>query len=261
MSDVTADFLPDPMYHPLPPSVDNILTYAEELDYEGHNITFTWATHEISNHLLNWVRVGLVAAKVRLYRLYKGAYRNFQEFCERKLGLSTWRVGRIVKAATVTIELAKAGFTILPKCEAQASCLVKYSGKELIDAWQTVISSMPEHRITANAIDEALDHPTKPKKSRISVSPDLEMKLRRRALDECKLVEELIEELLDEGSIDEDEADDIEEIDPEAIQRWESDLEELVGERSHQDWLTVVWLKLCVGAAHLKDVCFFAPTG
>ena len=259
--DITASFLPNPMYYPLPPSIDNILVYAEELEFEGKNITFTWATHELTNHLMNWVRVGLVAAKVRLYRLYKGAYRNFQEFCERKLGLTFWRINRIIKAAAVTIELAKAGFTILPKCEAQASCLVKYSGEELIAKWQQVIKAMPEHRITANAIDEELDHPRKQKKGKISVSPETEMKLRRRALDECKSVDELIEELLDEGSIDDDEADDVEEIDPEAIQRWESDLEELVRDRSRQDWLTVFWLKLCVGAARLKDDRFFYLTG
>jgi hypothetical protein len=254
MMDVTANFLPDPMYYPLPPSVDSILTYADELEYEGKNITFTWATHEITNHLLNWVRVGLVAAKVRLYRLYKGAYRNFQEFCERKLGLSTWRVGRIIKAAAVTIELAKAGFTILPKCEAQASCLSRYSGEELIAKWQQVINAMPSHRITANAIDEELDHP-RSQKGTIRVDKKLMAKLRRRAVELGISVEEMLEEWLNDETDDSDleESDDFLEIDPVAIQRWESDLEELVRDRDRQDWLTVFWLKLCDR--------FFVPTG
>jgi hypothetical protein len=235
MPDVTAEFLSD--YSPLPSSVDGILIYSEELDDEGKHINFQWATREIKQHMLNWARAGLVAFKVKLYRLYSRSFKTFQDYCEKVLGKTAWQINRLIKAAQVTLELVKAGFTVLPTCEAQASKLVKYiqhpeyGYDELLDKWQQVIDSLPAHRITANAIEEILE-PARPKKEAIRLPKSLLAKLRRRALDEGVSVEELLEDFIDEGEPEEE----IEPISRNAIERPEKDLEELVEQHDAAIW-------------------------
>lgn len=241
--DITASFITtNPLYDPLPPSVDNLLTYSEELDYECPHITYEWALHEIENHLLNWVRVGLVAAKVRLYRLYQRHFRTFQEFCSQKLGYTTWRINRIIKAALVVKELAEKGFKILPKCEAQASCLVKYEGEELCQKWQQVIDALPAHRITAMAIDDELGHERK-KRERIPLSSKIAKRLRQRALQAGMSVEEFLEQILDDEDSEEDEL--ITHVNPKAIECWKCDLHQLVEEHDTQIWLLTTILRWC----------------
>lgn len=176
--DITFDLLPDPLYHPLPPSIDDVLTYEKELEEEGNNISFKWADHEIKNHLLSYVRVGLVAYRVKLYRLYRHSqqkFKTFQEYCEKGLGKSSWVVNKLIKAANVTLELAKAGFTQLPQCEAQARPLTKFTGDTLTQKWQEVIDSTPPHRITATHVSAIVDdEPQNPKQGKvIALHPEL----------------------------------------------------------------------------------------
>lgn len=155
--DVTHEGLEDPRFYPLPPSIDEVLTYADELDAEGNNISFEWADNEIKNHLLSYVRVGLVAGRVKLYKLYRHAKKKiqtFRDYCESHLGKSLWYINRHIEAARVVLDLVKAGFKILPQCEAQARPLTKFFGDELIEKWQEVITSIPAHRMTAQAVEQ-----------------------------------------------------------------------------------------------------------
>ncbi|MDJ0577780.1 MAG: hypothetical protein QNJ65_21795, partial [Xenococcaceae cyanobacterium MO_234.B1] len=184
MPDVTdqipSETIPDPHYYPMSPSVEDILTYKQELESEGRGITIEWATSEIKNHLLNWVRVGLVADAVRRYRLYKGKFARWQDYCQSEIGKSVWQVKRIINAAKVVIELAEAGFEQLPTCEAQASKLVRYldqssicsNHQTLYDKWKQVISRLPKHQITGDKIDEELGH-LKPARKRINVTREV----------------------------------------------------------------------------------------
>ena len=198
--DITSNLLPDPLYYPLPPSVNDILTYAWELEEESNNISFKWAEEEIKNHLLSYVKVGLVAQKVRLYRLWRHAeenYKSFKEYCEKGLGKSYWAIKKIIEAARVTMELAQAGFTQLPQYEAQARPLTKFSGETLIEKWNEVVKSAPAHRITANHVSEIVDgEPQNPKK-RITLPQDTYKELVEKARCAGKKPEELLKELLE----------------------------------------------------------------
>jgi len=197
--DITSDILPDSLYYPLPPSVSDVLTYASELEEEGNNINFKWADYEIKNHLLSYVKVGLVAQRVRFYRLWRHAqenFKNFKEYCEKGLGKSYWVIKKIIEAARVTLELAQAGFTQLPQYEAQARPLTKFTGDTLIEKWQEVISSAPAHRITATYVSEIVDgEPQNPKK-RISLNKDVYDELVEKARTAGKKPDELLRELL-----------------------------------------------------------------
>ena len=84
MPDITDSILNEynnPYADPLPRSTQEVLAYADTLIYEGNQLDFDWAHSEIKAHTLNWVRVGLVAYRVRLYRLYQKQYRRFQDYC------------------------------------------------------------------------------------------------------------------------------------------------------------------------------------
>jgi len=193
--DLTLELLTAPNH--LPPSIDDVLTYASEIEEEGKNINFKWADYEIKNHLLSYVKVGLIAQKVRLYRLYaQENFKSFKEYCEKGLGKSYWVIKKIIEAARTTVELAQAGFTQLPQYEAQARPLTKFTGDTLIEKWQEVITSAPAHRITATHISEIVDgEPQNPKK-RISLNKDVYDELVEKARTAGKKPDELLRELL-----------------------------------------------------------------
>jgi len=236
--DVTTSLLPDPLYAVLPPSIEDLLIYSEELDYEGHCITWEWAINEIKNHMSGWVRVGLVAAKVRLYRLYKGVHASFQEFCQKRLKLPFWKINNLIKAAQVVMELAQAGYEVLPTCEAQARPLVKFIGDGLYEMWDKVLRAFPPHQITAAAIESITD-PDKPKKLTLRVNKKLGEKLQRKALDLGISVEQLIEEMLDEDEPepepDEDD-DEAKKAIAKKIEIWQEDLKALIAEYERGDY-------------------------
>ena len=240
--DITCDLLPDPRYHPLPPSVDDLLTFAEELDYEGRSITFEWAHNEIKNHLLSYVRVGLIAAKVKLYRTWRHAsqkFKDFKDYCEKGLGKSRWYVNRMIEAARVTLELMKAGFTELPQHESQARHLVKFQGEQLCEKWEEVLNSVPTHRITAAKIAEIVDDNPPKTKQRVNVRTTTWEKLKRAALDAGMSPEDYLDNLLD-GTLDNSDEDQPSEPLPdnavapitiEQINRWVEDMQMLLIEK------------------------------
>ena len=249
---------PDPFYDPLPPSVEELLIYKEELDYESPWITYEWATNEIKEHLLNWVRVGLVADKIRYLKLWQSKFRSWQEYCQEALSKTQWQIARTIKAARVTITLACAGFEILPTCEAQASKLVKFLSdpQALIDKWTEVIKSVPKHLITANAIGRVFGE--EPKKEKISLSRELKERLQSRADEIGISVELVISDLLDIEIVlndfpEDPEKETAQEDDEQPcsrhqskIERWQADLETIVVEHDFQNWLTLVWFKFLV---------------
>ena len=187
MPDITdqiiAETTPDPHYHPLPPTVgltlteyreniveelileklDELLSYHDDLDDHGNQITIQWATREMQDGQMGWVRMGLVADRVRRYRLYRPHYPNWQTYCQEVLGKWNWQVNKIIKCALAVMELIDEGYDLIPTCISQADRLIaccKKSGQLLIDAWETVTQEVPKaYLLTANRISEALGFP------------------------------------------------------------------------------------------------------
>lgn len=243
----------DPLFSPLVPTVEDILEYEENLDTWRNGITYEWATNEIKGHLMNWVRVGLTAYRVRLYRLYKGKYPDWKSYCKDVLGKTAWHINKFIEGARATLDLIHAGFSVLPTCAAQAMKLVdccKKTHQYFADAWERVLLEFPAaHLITANSIGVALGFPSE--KSSIRLPNDLRDRLRRKALDEGLSIKELLENWLNEDeeveiedAPAENDDDAIEEIGPEKLAAWETDLEDLVSEHDSQNWLTCMILKL-----------------
>lgn len=199
--DVTFEGMPDPHYYPLPPSIDDVLIYASELEAEGRHISFEWAHNEIKNHLLSYVRVGLVAHRVKLYKLYRHAtkkIKTFRDYCENHLGKSSWYVNRLIEAARVVLDLVKAGFTVLPQCEAQARPLTKFFGEELTAKWQEVVDSIPAHRMTANAVAAVVDGEPEHKNRQVKVDGEVWSELLEKAAAAGMSPTELLKQLVQE---------------------------------------------------------------
>lgn len=244
--DVTYEDVLDPCYFPLPPSIDDLLTYAAELEAEGHYITFEWADSEIKNHFLSYVRVGLVAGRVKLYKLYRHTHPqvlSFAHYCEICLGKSLWYVNRLIEAARVTLELARAGFTILPQCEAQARPLTKFFGDELISKWQEVLDKIPSHRLTAAGIAAIVDGELKSQKRQVCIEGEIWSQLTEKAIltgmSPAQLLRKLVQEYEPEppteetdtaSSVERDE-DRVTPVTPQQLADWIEDLQQLLIDR------------------------------
>ncbi len=226
---VPRGFVPNPftpLYHEpdVDPSED--LSVQEILDYaltlEGQipgDFNLSQVVNEIKNNCLSFVRTGLLAYKVKVYKIYRNVHRNFKEFCEKALGVSHWQINRTIEAARVVVELAQNGFDILPKCEAQCRPLAKFTGAQLCANWQSVLDTTPPHRITGKAINEALGIETTGDSVRFS--PEFYKFLKENAASAGMSIEALLKAWIDY-------CPEVEEVAEEKLHRWEEDLQELV---------------------------------
>lgn len=251
-SDVTHEILSEhynPLYSPLSPSYDELTAYADDLDYWGNQISFEWASSEIMTHRMGWVRVGLVADRVRRYRLYQGKFADWQTYCRQCLGKDNWQVNKIIKAAKATLEIIRHGAYVYPTCMAHIDKLLeccKKTGVDYLRAWDIVAERLPEQMlITARSIGEVLGFPTEENR-KLNIPRHLRDRLQDAAFHDGVSVEEKINQLLDmEQGIEPEEADEEETAsDEEKEQAWRDDLKQLVEEHDGVIWLMTAISKL-----------------
>lgn len=197
-------------------SIENLIHYAWSLEecIPGDFDLKTLVT-EIKDQIFSFVRTGLLAYKVKILKLYRKGHKSFKTFCEKALGVSHWQINRKIEAARVVMELAQAGFSVLPTCEAQARPLTKLYGVELCDQWQKVVDSLKPHTITSNQINEVLGVETKTASLRLPKK--LYEQIRKKALEMGLSIEQLLNTVFE----DDEEVDVVEE---EILSRWEEDL-------------------------------------
>ena len=153
---------------------------------------------KIKINTLGYVKNGLIAFKIKSLRLYKNTHRTFKQFCQERLGLSTWQVNRNIRAAKVVMELVAHGFEVLPQCEAQCRALLAHCEENLIEAWRSVTSNLPTHQITAHSITKHLcpeRDETVPNEERIIVKRDLFNRIYTVALSVGTTIPELLEQI------------------------------------------------------------------
>ena len=204
-------------------SVENLINYAWSLEecIPGDFDLQTVVT-EIKGQILSFVHTGLLAYKVKILKLYRKAHKSFKTFCEKALGTSHWQVNRKIEAARVVIELARAGFSVLPTCEAQARPLTKLYGTELCDKWKAVVNSLEPHMITSKQINEVLGVETKTASLRLP--KELYEQIKRRALEMGLSIEQLLNMLFEDDQK-------INTVEKEALAKWEEDLETFTDEK------------------------------
>ena len=239
----------DPLYSPLSPSYDELTEYAEDLDCWGDQISFEWASNEIMTHRMGWIRVGLVADRVRLYRLYKGKFADWRTYCRKCLGKQNWQGNKIINNAKIALDIIRNGAFILPTCQAHIEKLIeccKKTGVHHLKAWEIVTERLPEQSlITANNIAEVLGFPIEENRQ-IRLPRYLRDRLQNAAFREGISLEEKLSQLLDEdeGIEPEDETQEESETQENAEAHWREDLNQLVQEHDREIWLMTAISKL-----------------
>ncbi|WP_310487091.1 hypothetical protein [Chamaesiphon sp. VAR_69_metabat_338] len=152
-----------------------------------------------------YIKFGLILEKIRnecAYKYCQDKLKTFAQFCRQKLKLTVWQANSYIEAADTAMYLADSGFEILPRNYSQAAVLTKAKKLEtgyyqdhpmLEQIWGTLVANTTPEKITANAIEKALDPDYEEKQSL-----RLPKRLLARAKIQARLKGMTVEEYLDE---------------------------------------------------------------
>lgn len=204
------------------------------------------AIKDIKGNLLGWVKSGLLLGAIKssfcFTVLRNKLAKNWEEFCIKFFEQSHWYSDRLIKASRVVLILIENGFSILPKCEAQARPLVKflpdpeyrdyeneYLEKELCDKWKQVLQATKDKPITAGVVLAVVD----PEKAEAGTTTIRLSKKAKQNLLEIALQAgyTTISEYLENLHQDEQET---QASDQDKEQAWEKDLQDLLQEREQE---------------------------
>jgi hypothetical protein len=206
--------------------------YQHEWHYTAGDYDLDESVFEIKCFQTAFVKLGLLAYKIKKYRCWSKRYSSFQDFCEKALGVKHWTINRTIEAARVMLELAQAGFTILPTCKTQCEPLWKifsnFGTEGLIEAWQQVIDRLKPKMISKESISQVLGIERKKSKRQVLLE-----QLEEKAFKRGQTLEEFVEEILEEEEPSG-------ETDPEKLAEWEADLENLVASEGQTKQLSLV---------------------
>jgi uncharacterized protein YejL (UPF0352 family) len=206
-----------------------------EIDLEGQWLNLTTAVGQIKKNLLSYVTTGWLIKKIFHYRLWRGLAKSTHDFCDRFLGISSGYAKLLIKAAEVTINLAKIGFTDLPQCASQATVLIpfnqvdQYGDSPLAEKWQTVLdyAKTTAQRITTNVVKTVItpeEKQTVSKKFPKALWNQIEAAATKAGKSPAQYLADLVE-------ADQEQEEAIDPIPQPRRQAWEQDLEALVQEQ------------------------------
>ncbi len=154
--------------------------------------------HQIKKDTFGFVRIGLIAFKIKAMKLYKNVSRTYKNFCQEYLHQSHWYVDRLIRASKVILELVAAGFEILPRCEAQCRELAACAEGDLVMAWKSVVKNISAHKITAKTIRHHLKPEAEknaPESETIEVSQELYAAMFNAAIEAGMSIVQLLENI------------------------------------------------------------------
>lgn len=194
--------------------------------------------HEIFEFRYNrlaFVRNGLIAAKIKFWKLYKDiGDGTFASFCKEHLHISRWQINDLITSARVVLELIYQGFEILPTNISQAIALKNFTGEELFHAWTMVVENISPCQITHKSIANLLFPPTEDDKAiaTIKLPATLHEQVHREAATQGWSIPQLILAMLGFFvSGGNSHLFDPEEIDPNCEEKWQKDLINLIEEQ------------------------------
>ena len=249
MPDITAQILPTEFLEGT--IADRFFQTAEELDYRYPNDPgqAEWCLVNIKQSLMDWVSAGLIAQWTTRYRIWEQKFSSWRNFCLHGLGRDPWKIKKLIEHSQIVVELAKEGFTTLPANQSQVeklSSCAKKLGCLITEAWDKVVESLPERLITADNIAQSLGFAATT--SRISLPKPLRDRLEQEAYERGLSLREMLEIdygiKSEENPTQDETAEEVSEVEPEAIEAWEADLEELVTEHDSEIWLLATLTKL-----------------
>lgn len=108
----------------------------------------------IERGLTTFVEVGAALLEIRDSRLYRTTHSTFEDYCRDRWEMNVRYANRIIAAAEVTRNLGPAG-PILPATERQARPLAGLEPDDQRAAWQRVLDTAPNGKITAAHVTAA----------------------------------------------------------------------------------------------------------
>lgn len=180
---------------------------------------------KIKHNKLSFVPSGCWLWKVRTYKSYKKTHKTFKQWCEDVCHITYSTALRMIKAATVWIDLATMGFEVLPTSISQCLVLYEVPQDELYHAWSTVIETLPPHHITASSMNIILNGEPKKISTNINLPVDLFLTLQYLAHKAATTVSNVVAWMYHELFI---RTTKVANVEPSKIQMWEEDLQDLV---------------------------------
>lgn len=110
----------------------------------------------IERGLKTFTEVGSALMDIRDKRLYRADYSTFEDYCRERWGMARSRAYQLMDTALVVNTLSTM-VDILPTSERQARPLTSLEPDEQREVWQRVITNVPEAKITAATVQEAVD--------------------------------------------------------------------------------------------------------
>jgi hypothetical protein len=189
-----------------------------DLDFKDLN-GWNEANRELAAAQYAYIKFGLILQKIRnecAYKYCQDKLKTFAQFCRQKLKLTVWQANSYIEAAATAMYLANSGFDILPKNYSQASVLTKAKKLEtgyyqehpiLEEIWSNLIANSESEKITASAIEKAID-PLFEQKQSLKLPKRLLARAKMQARAKGMTVEEYLDELMngdvEDSSIDSD---------------------------------------------------------
>ena len=109
----------------------------------------------IERGMQTFVEVGLALMEIRDGRLYRAEFGTFEEYCQERWGWERRHAYRLIDAAAAVENVSNWTQNQAPANEAQARPLTSLPPAQQREAWQRVIDTAPNGKITAAIVTQA----------------------------------------------------------------------------------------------------------
>jgi len=109
----------------------------------------------IKQNVNAFYKVGCALAKIRDSRLYRETHETFESYCKSRWDMGRNYTNKIIASATV-IESLGTTVPIVPTNERQVRPLTKLTPEQQQEAWQEVVETAPEGKITAKHVSNVV---------------------------------------------------------------------------------------------------------
>jgi hypothetical protein len=125
----------------------------------------------IAEGIHTFIEVGLALLTVRKDKLYRQKYRSFEQYCRNRWNMSKTHANRMITASTVATQMTPMGVT-LPN-ERQARALSQDDGDDQPEAWNEVIQTAPNGKVTAKHIKEVVKRRKSRQATPVVIEPEI----------------------------------------------------------------------------------------
>ena len=117
----------------------------------------------IERGMQTFVEVGLALMEIRDARLYRAEFGTFEEYCRERWGMASSRARQLIAAADTVRNLETVTMvTVFPATERQARPLAALPPAQQREAWERVLETAPDGKITAAHVQAVVGRMAEP---------------------------------------------------------------------------------------------------